>query len=254
VLNDEQPSLHEWTATLERRHLADLRLPEVARALRALSSLYVERRDRSTGRHVHGALDTAGKRAAFALYYAPLHFIAVSEAVARLGAQEPAPVALLDLGCGTGAAGLAWALSASVRPPILGLDSHPWAVEQTRQNLRYFGVPGRVVRGDVARFPALKAGTSAVAAYTLNELSDHDRRRVEQRLIELTRHGGHVLILEPLARGVAPWWSDLADRITALGGRADQWRFAVEPPSMVQRLGAAAGLNYREIKLQTLFL
>ena len=77
-------------AALEARHLADLRVPEVTRALRALSSAYVERRRqtaaRAGGRHVHGALDTAGKRAAFALFYAPLHFIAVSEVVRARGA------------------------------------------------------------------------------------------------------------------------------------------------------------------------
>jgi hypothetical protein len=63
-----------------------------------------------------------------------------------------------------------------------------------------------------------------------------------------------VLILEPLARGVTPWWEETARRIQALGGRADQWRFAVDPPALVARLGAAAGLNYREIRLQSLFV
>ena len=34
----------DWIAALEARHLADLRVPEVTRALRALSSAYVQRR------------------------------------------------------------------------------------------------------------------------------------------------------------------------------------------------------------------
>ena len=82
----------EWLTALERRHLADLRVPEVTRALRALSSAYVERRRQTTsagGRHVHGALDSAGKRAAFALFYAPLHFIAVSEVVRARAGHTP---------------------------------------------------------------------------------------------------------------------------------------------------------------------
>ena len=82
-------SFDDWVAALEARHLANLRVPEVTRALRALSSAYVERRRRTAphggGANVRGALDSAGKRAAFALFYAPLHFIAVTEVIRALG-------------------------------------------------------------------------------------------------------------------------------------------------------------------------
>src|SRR5262245_54372527 len=74
------------TAALETRHLADLRVSEVTRALRALSSTYVERRQ---GLRRGAALDTAGKRAAFALFYGPLHFIVVSEVLRAIGARTP---------------------------------------------------------------------------------------------------------------------------------------------------------------------
>src|SRR5688572_9259884 len=77
-----------WLAALETRHLADLRVPEVTRALRALSSAYVERRHKVAA---GATLDSAGKRAAFALYYGPLHFITVAHVVVALGAQTPAP-------------------------------------------------------------------------------------------------------------------------------------------------------------------
>src|SRR5512135_1759049 len=90
-----------WLAALEARHLADLRFAEVSRALRALSSAYVERR----GRLAEGAaLEGAGKRAAFALFYGPLHFLLVREVVRALGASDPAPARVVDLGCGTGVA------------------------------------------------------------------------------------------------------------------------------------------------------
>src|SRR5262245_7762681 len=144
-----------WMAALEERHLADLRVPEVTRALRALSSAYVERRrqgaplDKRTrhaaapgeGRQVLGALDSAGKRAAFALFYAPLHFIAVAEVVRARGGVTPSSKTIVDLGCGTGAAGAAWALTSpgtssrdddkrAASPSVLGIDRHPWAVEE----------------------------------------------------------------------------------------------------------------------------
>src|SRR5215208_4662224 len=77
--------VNTWLAALEERHLADLTRPELTRALRALSSCYVERRDKLTS---GAALDGAGKRAAFALFYGPLHFLTVSAVVRALLAHE----------------------------------------------------------------------------------------------------------------------------------------------------------------------
>ena len=83
---------------LEARHLAELRFAEVTRALRALSSAYVERRHTGAAR---GALDSAGKRAAFAMYYGPLHILLIQHIVGALGIS-PEPGVVVDLGCGNG--------------------------------------------------------------------------------------------------------------------------------------------------------
>src|SRR5258708_33668121 len=97
-----------WLEALETRHLADLTFHQVSSALRALSSTYVERRTRI---REGGALDGAGKRAAFALFYGPLHYLLVREIVRELGASAGRAnpltsvtkgVPLVDLGCGTG--------------------------------------------------------------------------------------------------------------------------------------------------------
>ena len=113
-----------WLAALEMRHLAERSFQEVRRSLQALSSLYVERR----GRIASGAaLEGAGKRAAFALYYGPIHFVLVREIVRSLGAASPAPARVLDLGCGTGVAGAAWAMEAGGRPIVEGVDRSAWA-------------------------------------------------------------------------------------------------------------------------------
>src|SRR5881397_2244866 len=92
----------QWFDALQQRHMQALTLQEVRRAAQALSSLYIERGGR-IGRGT--AMDGAGKRAAFACYFAPLHFLLVREAVRSLGAGNAPPGAILDLGCGTGAAG-----------------------------------------------------------------------------------------------------------------------------------------------------
>src|SRR5438270_6497684 len=115
-----------WLADLERRHLAELTFPEVSRALRALSATYVERRQKIAE---GAALAGAGKRAAFALFYGPLHFLLVHHIVNALpGAISPA-AALVDLGCGTGASGAAWAQACGPRGPLVtGIDRHSWAL------------------------------------------------------------------------------------------------------------------------------
>jgi hypothetical protein len=88
----------------------------------------------------------------------------------------------------------------------------------------------------------------------LNELADEERHRVEDVLIDLGRSGGRILVVEPIARGVVPWWPETTERIRSIGGRADVWRLPIEAPLPVMRLGDAAGLNHRELRLQTLFL
>src|SRR5918993_412452 len=137
---DSRPMTHstgdiftEWLAALEARHLADLRVPEVTRALRALSSAYVQRRHKVAS---GATLDSAGKRAAFALFYGPLHFLTATHVVRALDAHNPPPAAILDLGCGTGVAGAAWALCAGRSPFVTGVDRHPWAVEEARWTYR----------------------------------------------------------------------------------------------------------------------
>ncbi len=235
---------------LEARHLSELRVQEVTRALRALSARYVGRRDEDVRR----SLDTKGKRAAFALYYAPLHFLATDLIVRALGADVPAPRAILDLGCGTGAAGAAWAIAAGGGPDVTGIDRHPWAVEEARWTYRALGLQGRARQGDAARFPAPRAGSAVLAAYVLNELPDAERIALETALMETAGRGARILIVEPISRSVSPWWDATASRLAGVGGRADEWRFPVELPPQLRLLNKAAGLDHRELTARSIYV
>ena len=238
-----------WLAALDERHLADFRPAEVGRALRALSSCYVERRSRLAE---GGALETAGKRAAFALFYAPLHFLTADRVVSAL--PSPTPVTeVLDLGCGTGAAGAAWALQCAAGR-ISGFDRHPWAVAEANWTYRVLGLQGRAYRQDLSRV-RLEAGPGLgiLAAYTINELPDDLRSAWLTRLLDARARGATVLVIEPIARKMAPWWGGWEDRFLAAGGRSDEWRFDLPLPTRQRQLARSAGLNPRELRARSLF-
>jgi SAM-dependent methyltransferase len=254
-----------WLSTLEARHFSELTFQEVSRSLRALSATYVERRDRL---REGAALSGAGKRAAFALFYGPLHYLLVREIVRAIpGALEDArggdpervalrtaPRTLLDLGCGTGAAGAAWAEACPVTPHVIGVDRHPWALTEAALTYREFGLRAQTRRGDAATVALPKSPALILAAFTVNELSDEGRASLLPRLLERAPAGDRILIVEPLARSAIKWWRQWEDAFTAAGGRADEWRFRVELPPIVLKLDRAAGLNHREITGRTLFL
>jgi hypothetical protein len=241
----------EWVTRLEARHLADLRVPEVTRALRALSSAYVERRHKVAA---GATLDSAGKRAAFALFYSPLHFLATSHVVQALGAADATLETIVDLGCGAGAAGAAWAVACGGTPSVTGIDRHPWAVEEARWTYQQLRLNGRAKQGDFSKVKLPTRRSAIVAAYALNELPEPSRVRVESALLEAAAAGAKVLVVEPIARGVTPWWDATAQRVVAAGGRADEWRIPVTLPPLLQLFDRAAGLNHRELKMRTLYL
>lgn len=245
------PVFDDWLKELEARHLADLRVPELTRALRALSSAYVERRHKvSSG----ATLDSAGKRAAFALFYSPLHFLAASHVVQALTATDGTIQTIVDLGCGTGAAGAAWSLAFVNSPTVAGIDRHPWAVAEARWTYRQLGVRGQARQGDLARTPMPPRGSAVIAAYALNELPEPAREQLEARLIDSASQGVRVLVLEPIARSVTPWWDGAARRVLAAGGRADEWRIPIVLPPLLKTFDRAAGLSHEELKLRSLYL
>ena len=158
----------------------------MTRALRALSSAYVQRRHTLKR---GAALDTAGKRAAFALFYGPLHFITTTEVLRASGARTP-PATILDIGCGTGPAGAAWATAFPGHTSrVVGLDRHPWAVEEARWTYRELGLVGQARVGDLSRLPSVSRDGAIMAAFVLNELDPSAREHVEQWMLRAGREG-----------------------------------------------------------------
>lgn len=249
-------SVEAWLAALEARHLANLTRPELTRALRALSSCYVERRDKLTS---GAALEGAGKRAAFALYYGPLHFMTVTAVVRATLAHEIPLATILDLGCGTGVGAAAWAVASAKPPTIVGVDRNKWAVDEANWTYQALGLRGQARTGDITRADSISRwstprlpDSAILLAYTVNELPADTRSALLERVSQRVRAGARLLIVEPIARGVTVWWPEWSERLVADGARADEWRFPAALPPLTRQIAKGAGLDPREFTARTI--
>ncbi|HTM25955.1 MAG TPA: class I SAM-dependent methyltransferase [Vicinamibacterales bacterium] len=240
-----------WLDALERRHLANLTRSELTRALRALSSCYVERRAKLAG---GAALEGAGKRAAFALFYGPLHFLTIDALVRAAGADALKIDTLVDLGCGTGVGAAAWALACRTAPSVTGIDRHAWAVQEANWTYRQLGIQGRARTGDVVRdYPTARSGRFAILlAYTVNELPEAARSALLDRIARSMSSGVSVLIVEAIAKRDKDWWPDWTERLAVVGARSDEWRFPAVLPPILRQIAKGAGLDPRELTARSI--
>lgn len=242
------PDVDAWLTALDGRHMADLTQSEVTRALRALSSCYVERREKLAA---GGALDGAGKRAAFALFYGPQHFAITREIARRVEVQA---ARVIDLGCGTGSAGAA-AATVCGNAVIDGLDVSAWAVAEANWTYRMLGLRGRAAVGNISKVKIrADAASLALAAYAVNELPDAGRQPLLAQLMEAHARGAAVLVIEPIGRRVNLWWAGWAETFAAAGGRSDDWRFHDLLPPRQRALAKGAGLDVQVQTARSLYL
>jgi len=248
-----------WADALIARHLASLTRPEFLRAARALSSRYVEERHALAGR---SPLDSAGKRAAFAVLYGPIHFATTRAVADALALDRDAPAAIVDLGCGTGAASAGWAAALTTPPRITGVDRQGWGLAEARWTWRTLGITGRTLRGDLvaeagrlARHPPRRLLRSGVlAAWSVNELATPARDTLLAHLVAIGRAGATVLVIEPVSTRTAPWWNAWADAFVEAGGRADAWRLPNTLPGALRELDRAAGFDRPTLTARSLAL
>jgi hypothetical protein len=239
--------------------------PAFLTAVGALSARYVARRAQ-LGRR--SPTDSKGKRAAFAGYYAPLHFLVVRHIVRQIGAAAASPGTITDLGCGTGVASAAWALECEPRPVLQGVDRQSWSLEEAAWNWRYLGLEGRVTRGDLTRAIGRTApraeraarrshddGRAAyILAWSVNELPARERGDVLAGLEEAGRSGAALLVIEPLANAAAPWWPDWVKAWRRLDGRADEWTLTLPAATLLRDLNEAAGFRHGTVGARSLWL
>jgi hypothetical protein len=246
-----------WLAALVARHTTSLSSPELLKCIRALSARYVEARHALPAK---APADTPGKRAAFAAFFAPLHFFTVRAIVASLAAP-PAVDTIVDLGCGTGAASAGWAVACGAR--ITGVDRHGWALDDARWTWRTLGIAGRTERGDLVaaaealalRLDARSArSTAALLAWAVNELAPPARARLLAAVETIASRGATVLVIEPIARRVSPWWPEWRSTLAPLGAEDADWKGPAALPPPLAALDEAAGFRREALTARTLLI
>jgi hypothetical protein len=144
------------------------------------------------------------------------------------------------------------------------VDLHPWVLPEAQWNWRLLGLSGIARRGDlvdVAEQLAMKrpAGapsdaTTVLLGWSVNELEAASRARLLTAFTRLATRGTRIVVIEPIARGISPWWEDWVAAFGRLDGpsRADDWKFDVPLPPALDRMNDAAGFSTRALSARTI--
>ena len=137
---------------------------------------------------------------------------------------------------------------------MLALDRSAWALGEARRSFAALGVAGRTRRVELpAGVPPARPGDLLCAGWTLNECRPELRARIVAQLTRALDKGARVIVLEPLARGAAPWWDDLAAELAPRGFSSELHKYSIERPDWIERLDRAAGLDHREVGARVLW-
>jgi len=200
-----------WHATILARFSRDLTFPEIRKGVQALSSLYVAKR----GKLEEGgaaAFDGAGKRAGFALYFAPIHFLIIYHAVREVGFDGLPISRLWDLGCGTGVGGAAWGLAqrtSEALAPVPGPVPAPGSDAETSP-----AAPAPAARA-ISGAPSLKIIGADRSGFALEEAEAtyrHFGLKAEARRIDLGQGAGGGGTVMRIGRAPAGGDSDGSSR------------------------------------------
>jgi SAM-dependent methyltransferase len=240
-----------WLEAARSRQLQGLELRDVRKGVQALGALYLERRP---GADLGArAREGRAKRAALATCYAPLHFLAVHHALASIGPARLGSIdGVVDLGCGTGGAGAAAAIAVGAAR-VLAIDRSGFALDEARRTLAAFGLHATTRRGRLpAAAPAPRPASLWVLGWVVNELDDAARDALLGTLQRALAGGVALLLLEPLAGPVSPWWRSFALALAPHGVEEPRFKVRLALPEWIARLDRAAGLDHRVLGARVL--
>lgn len=236
---------HHWLSNRTAAAEAELSFRQIRQGVQAVQKDYLSR---MRGQALpNKPLEGRAKRAAFATFYAAIHFRTVQSWVEEHPLQPRNGLnRIIDLGCGTGAVGSAVALSIEPHPSVLGLDRSPWAVAEARETYRSFGLQGSAQRATLpGGLPRGSRGELMVAGWSINELDDAARDRLKTAIENGLERGAGLLIFEPISERISPWWSSWQSSLSRWGTEEHRFKCHWERPEWVARMDKAARMDHR---------
>ena len=122
------------------------------------------------------------------------------------------------------------------------------------------GYSGRSRRTDLVRAAetlarrTVDAGTSVVAAWSVNELEADARAALLPALLALGDRGCRVLVVEPLSRAAVPWWDEWVGAWERRGGQSAEWKLDTALPAALAALSDEAGFRRDTLGARTLWI
>ena len=89
--------------------------------------------------------------------------------------------------------------------------------------------------------------------WLVNELEATEREELLGALLRSVEAGAKLLLLEPLAGGVSPWWSEWEPRFAGAGVAAGQGKWKVDRPAWVEQMDRASALDHRSVGARYFF-
>jgi hypothetical protein len=136
---------------------------------------------------------------------------------------------------------------------LTGVDRSPWAIQECKWTYKTLGIAGKAMAADFSTSP-IPPNTALIAAFSINELDAVSRNRLRREFVATAKNGSPVLVIEPIAKRMTPWWDEWSPEWKAAGGRDDEWRFRVTLPEPIALMDKAAGLDHRELTGRSLWL
>lgn len=158
--------------------------------------------------------------AAYSLYFAPQTYARLTHILAELPpfpVPGAAPLRILDLGCGTGAASWAMLDYLGPRPVVLDARDHSRAALRTMHDLFTAQKSARWPQAQLRTrcapledyLPEPASADVILIHYVLNELPPASRRELLSRAARALAPGGRMIIAEPLLRAAGDYLRDL---------------------------------------------
>lgn len=188
-------------------------------------------------------------------YYGVMHALIVQAIAAYFHIQQWPFQRLIDIGCNTGVAGLTLCAQLPTITSYIGLEPQRWAAKKAKQFQLACAIPGKIFSGTGLTWQPQK-GDLILLSFVLNEMTESQRKVLHSKLLHHLEKGAGILIIEPIARHITPWWDSwLQSFLPWSYSQANlQKAWPVQTPQMWFESHHGAGFHHQRWKARSLWI